>query len=271
MQDNPRASAGTAPTLAPDWIASVMDFHRVAYSVVGQARYDAIERIGLMATSGGFGTPMFASAAGGTTDGAERCVCVIGDKICVSGTGTDGAADCLANPEPITTLRAAATFVGVAEPGTVAAEHDSPELGDIDRKLNVSAAVGETLGWWFALGDEVLAELFATPGALEPEEVTLWPGHFDIATAMGAPGSGELIGRASYGLSPGDHSHPEPYVYVGSWGEVDRSDSYWNDPNFAGASLPYQALAGVADPTAMVMEFLRTGYDKLTELASKAG
>ncbi len=212
-----------------------------------------------MVVEGGFGTPVF--PADGDESGPQRCVCVIGDQICV-GTGAAGASscdDCETTGEKITTLRAAAAFVGIDEPGTVAMEHDSPELGDIDRMLNISAQVGETLGWWFGLGAEVLAELVAQPGAVNAENVVLWPGHLDIATDIGDPAAG----RASYGLSPGDHSHDEPYVYVGAWNEVDRTESFWNDEHFAGASLAYQDLLGVADPKAMVMEFLLAGYNKL--------
>ncbi len=251
------SSGNSAPVLPDGWIDSVKDFHRVTYSVVGQARYSAVERFALTTTKGGFGTPLFA-ASNGT---GERCVCVVGDQICVA-TDPDNATDCCANgnasSEKITTLQAAAVFVGLEQPGTDAAEHDSPELGDINRQLNVSQQVGETLAWWFALGAEALGELVSTPGAIDPDEVTLWPGHFDIGTAIGV-----ASGRASYGLSPGDHAHSEPYVYVGPWGEVDTSDNYWNDEHFTGASLPYQELVGVADPTAKVREFLRTGYTKL--------
>ena len=263
-------SASSVPALTDGWIDSVKDYHRVAYAIVGQARYSAVERFALTSTNGGFGTPLFApggdaGAAGKTGAGSERCVCVVGDQLCVAtdtGAGTDCCAAGNAGCEQITTLRAAAVFAGLDQPGTDAAEHDSPELGNIDRKLNVSQQVGETLGWWYALGAEVLNELVSTPGAIDPDEVVLWPGHFDIATAIGAS-----AGRASYGLSPGDHSHPEPYVYVGPWAEVDINDDYWNDEHFTGASLPYQALAGVIDPTAMVREFLRTGYDKLNQSA----
>lgn len=250
MSNQMENNFGTAPELAEGWLDSVVDYHRLTYSVVAEARRVATGRFALCSRSDGFGTPPF------TED--DRSVWVSGDQICM---GTDAAATC----EPITTLRAGAEFVGIPEPGTTTAEHDSPELGDIDAQLKTSVQVGEALSWWFTLGDAVLRDLEAIPGAQEPEGVNLWPGHLDIATAVGVPAS-----RATYGLSPGDHSHSEPYVYVGAWVEVDRSDEYWNDENFSGASLPYRRLLGMADPAEMVREFLRTGYDKLTALSQSA-
>ncbi|MBW3667500.1 MAG: hypothetical protein KY394_07900, partial [Actinobacteria bacterium] len=92
-------------------------------------------------------------------------------------------------------------------------------------------------------------------------EVQLWPEHFDAATEMGDQEAGE---RASYGASPGDEDHPEPYIYVSAWGEIDRSDPYWNDEAFNGASLSYGELAEADDPVEKGLEFLLAGYRILT-------
>jgi hypothetical protein len=145
------------------------------------------------------------------------------------------------------------------EPGSAAAEHDSPELDDLDRRLATRAEVGDFLGDWFGFATAQLEELRATTGATA-DRVQLWPGHFDAAIAIGDDSAGAL---ATYGFSPGDHDHPEPYVYVAAFGDVDRSVDFWNEPGFAGASLPYAELLAAPDDYERAGRFLRTGLDLL--------
>ncbi|MFZ0014315.1 MAG: hypothetical protein WAL25_09395, partial [Acidimicrobiia bacterium] len=90
--------------------------------------------------------------------------------------------------------------------------------------------------------------------------VQLWPEHFDPATELGDSEKGQ---RASFGASPGDDAHPMPYVYVSPWGEVDRSERYWNDDAFGGSSLGYGELASSDDPVGMAVDFLLEGYRRL--------
>jgi hypothetical protein len=78
---------------------------------------------------------------------------------------------------------------------------------------------------------------------------------------MGSYDAGQ---RASYGASPGDDGHPEPYLYVAAWGEIDRSDSFWNDEAFNGASLPYRDLLAAEDQRRAGLTFLRDGFTLLT-------
>ena len=228
------------PSLPSDYASALFDFHRLAYSVVAETRYQCNGKFGLRYVRGGFGTPFF---------GNDVQVRVTGDRLVVQQAGQARAA-------PITTLREAGEFVGAA-PGTTAAEHDSPELGDIDRPLNTRADVGDFLGAWFGLATAALEDLRFSPGVVDPERVQLWPGHFDPAIAAGDAESGR---RATYGFSPGDHSHDEPYIYVAAWGEVDRSDPFWNEEDFNGASLPFRDLVSADDHYAAAVAFLRTGY-----------
>ena len=230
--------------LPPDYPTALFDFHRLAYSVVAEARYQCNGKFGLRYVRGGFGTPFY---------GDDVQVRVIGDQLVIQQAGRARAA-------PITTLREAGEFVGVA-PGTTAAEHDSPELGDIDRPLDGRAEVGEFLGAWFGLATAALEELRFSPGVVDPERVQLWPGHFDPAIAAGSAESGR---RATYGFSPGDHSHDEPYIYVAAWGNVDRSDPFWNEQDFNGASLSYRSLHVVEDHYGAAVDFLRDGYARLS-------
>lgn len=231
------------PTLPDDYLPAVLDFHRLAYSVVAESRYQTNGKFGLRYTMGGFGTPFF---------GDDAQVRVVGDRLVVQEAGE-------ARSTVIRTLRQAAEFVGI-HPGTTAAEHDSPELGDLNRTLDTRAEVGDFLGAWFGLAFAALEELRFTPGAVNPERVQLWPGHFDAAIAVGDADTGR---RATYGFSPGDHAHDEPYIYVGAWGSVDKSDSYWNEENFNGASLSYNRLAASDDHYAAALDFMRSGYIRL--------
>ncbi len=218
-------------------------FHRLAFAVVAEARRVANTKFGLRYTHGGYGTPFF---------GADEQVRIEGTTLVRQ---TAEAVDTL----PITTIRAAADFVGVA-PGTEAAEHDSPPLGDVDEVLEVSDASGEFLGDWFGFAWAVLEELRLTEGAADVDRLQLWPGHFDPALAMG---DAEAGGRATYGMSPGDQSSDEPYLYVGAWGDVDSDDPFWNATSFNGALLSYPDLRAATDPHAAALEFFRTGYAKL--------
>ena len=235
------------PSLQSGYPSALFDYHRLAYSVVAEARYQCNGKFGLRYVRGGFGTPFF---------GEDAQVRVEGGRLVVQEAGQ-------ARSAAITTLREAGEFVGV-EPGTAAAEHDSPELGDIDRPLDARAEVGEFLGAWFGLAAAALEELRFSPGVVDPERVQLWPGHFDPAIAAGDAEAGR---RATYGFSPGDRSHHEPYIYVGAWGDVDRSDEFWNEQGFNGASLPLSALAAADDHYATAVGFLKGGYTRLSGLA----
>ncbi len=242
---------GLLAELPDDYLVSVEDYHRLAYAVVGEARRVATGRFGLRSLSDGFGTPVFEVTMGRA--GEMECqVWVGGDELFATEGGT-------LRSTHITTLTAAADFAGVS-PGTEAREHDSPELGDVERWLRVSPEMGAHLATWFRLGKQALGQMHELPGAAEPDEIQLWPGHFDIATAIGDAAAGT---RATYGLSPGDAAHPFPYAYVGPWGEVDRSDPYWNDGAFGGASLPYAEIIAAADPASAVFEFLYAGFDSI--------
>ncbi len=64
-----------------------------------------------------------------------------------------------------------------------------------------------------------LGEFYAFVEAALPAAGQLWPEHFDLATE---------VNEVNYGGSPGDATHPEPYLYVGPW---DRSDTTgFDDP-----------------------------------------
>ena len=227
----------------PEEFGSTRDaLHQIAYFAMGPARYQATGRMGLRATPGGFGTPEFAG----------RVARVQGDLLVHEQDGNSAS-------QNITTVRNAARFFGVDYVVHWYQEIKDPlEPMDPDVQLEIDEPSVLALGDWFGFGSEVLEELRrrAEPGD-EASLVQLWPEHFDPATEMGPEAEGR---RASYGASPGDPAHSEPYVYVSAWGEIDRSNPYWNDRAFNGSSLGYRELASSPDPSERALEFLLEGY-----------
>ncbi len=88
----------------------------------------------------------------------------------------------------------------------------------------------------------------------------MWPEHFDIAFEAGREAADM---RATYGASPGDDEHREPYVYVGPW-TAEVSGELWNATGFRGAELGYVELLGADDPEILAIEFMRSRYAALT-------
>jgi hypothetical protein len=216
--------------------------HQIAFFVLGPVRYEAVGRMGLQPAPGGFGTPEF--------DG--RLTRVEGETL------VDEQADQIAS-QTISTVRAAAEFVGIEyQVNWYEDFHDPPAPLDPDSPLDVDDTAARALGEWFNFGFEVLGLLRGHSD--DASEVQLWPEHFDAATELGSEEKGQ---RASYGASPGDGSHHEAYLYVSAWGEIDRSNRYWNDESFNGASLGYSALMSAADPVDAALDFLLEGYRSL--------
>jgi hypothetical protein len=207
--------------------------HALAEHVLAPCRHAANGKIGLRFTYHGFGTPFFAD---------DRQVRVE-DGVLVDGD----------RRHRLTTLRAACEFLGT--PGGAPAGVYTPTTPfDLDTALTVETDAAVALGHWFGFITGLVEQLRAEAGpdddATRPQ---LWPEHFDLAIALGPPGT-----RANYGGSPGDEAHAEPYLYVGPFGP--RTGSSWNEP--FGASLSYQAILAGADPLA----FFRRGRELLRHL-----
>ncbi|HWL50588.1 MAG TPA: hypothetical protein VNT92_11980 [Acidimicrobiia bacterium] len=219
--------------------------HQLAFYAVAPARYAVEERMGLRATPGGFGTPEYGDGRVSRIEGS----------LLVQETGDSVAT------QHISTIRAAAEFFGVGYDVDWFTEFKDPLAPmDPDRPLKVEEAPATALGAWFAFGFEILEGLRGHGDASdEVSEVQLWPEHFDPAIEMGNEGA-----KASYGASPGDRGHIEPYLYVSAWSEIDPDNPYWNDRNFNGASLPFTALLEAADQSRVALEFFLEGYRILT-------
>ena len=216
--------------------------HQIAFYALAPARYAVAGKMGLRATPDGFGTPPY-------DDRVSR----VEGNLLVHEQGGNIAT------QPITTIRAAAEFFGVGyEVEWYTDFRDPLPAMDPDRPLKVGETPSSALGEWFGFGFEVLEELRGHGDEADAvSEVQLWPEHFDAATEMG---SEELGQRASFGASPGDAGHLEPYLYVAAWSEVDRSDPYWNDRHFNGASLPFTALLEAEDQSRVALDFFLAGY-----------
>lgn len=231
----------------PDGFVATRDaLHQVAFFAVAPTRYLAEGRMGLKPTPGGFGTPEF--------DGSVARV--EGDTLVFE--RNDEVAT-----QVVSTIREAARFFGHEYRVEWYADfHDPLDPMDPDRQLEVDDVAARALGQWFHFGFTILEDLRSRAGAqAEASEVQLWPEHFDPATELGNLEAGK---RASYGASPGDGGHPLPYVYVAPWGDVDRSNPFWNDDSFGGASLSYADLIAADDPTEAAVSFLLQGYRILT-------
>jgi hypothetical protein len=110
--------------------------------------------------------------------------------------------------------------------------------------LEVDPEAAARLADWYAFGDGVLRALGGEP--------VLWPEHFDIAIELGP---------ATYGFSPGDAQHADPYAYVVPWNPVDGE--LWQADGFRGAELTYSELLTTPDPGAAALDFFTTRKEAL--------
>jgi hypothetical protein len=216
---------------APPDLARTRDaLHAVAEHVLAPARVQATgNEIALEATPGGFGTPAFPDGGLVRVEGAAL---VVRDA-----SGRERAA-------PITTLRAAGALAGL--------DSELP-----DETLTVDPAAADFLGAFYAFAWDALERLRA--GARDPSAVHLWPEHFDAAIDAGDEAAGT---RATFGASPGDQHHPEPYLYVAPWATPEAS-ALWNAKGFAGAELGWASLVAERDPPAAALAFWEAARDAL--------
>jgi len=231
-------STGTLAPLPAAFETTRDALHRLAVYVISPAQRLANGEIILRATPGGFSTFPY--------DG--HVVGVDGTELVVDGART-----------PIGSLSAAAAAVGIAPDLGQQEQFDVPPHGDPDAPLAVEPEASRALGTWYAFATDVLEALRAE--AEEGDDTTIvriWPEHFDAAIDMG---DGDAGRRATYGASPGDRHHAEPYLYASPW--AGRIDGFFDDPGFRGAARTYSQLAAAADPRAAAIEFLAEARDRV--------
>jgi hypothetical protein len=228
---------GPLAALPDGFAVTVASLHRVAEELVAPARKPDNE-IALEPTAGGFGTPEF------EFEGAPHRVRVEGVELVHSVGGLEHRA-------PLTSLATGASIVSDLLP---------PGAAPSGEPLRIDPDAARVLAGWYAFGAAVLAHLVSLAARGEhPTPPILWPEHFDIAVEIGDEAGGW---RATYGLSPGDENHPEPYLYVAPWtGTV--SGSLWTARGFGGAELGYRDLLSEPDPRTAAVVFFTTRWDLL--------
>jgi hypothetical protein len=227
------------PGPLPDRFAeTVGELHRLAVYVVSPAQRLVNGEIVMRASPGGFAT----------FDFGGRTVAIDGDELVVDGIR-----------HPITTLRCAAAAVGI-EPDVGQQElFDVPPHGDLDEPLRVDATAALVLGEWYGYVSAALEDVCALAGPSDDaSSVRIWPEHFDAAVDIGDEAASH---RATYGGSPGDGQHDEPYLYVSPW--AGRIDPFFDDPGFAGASRTLAQLCGM--PAGAGREFFREARRRIIE------
>jgi hypothetical protein len=195
----------TAMTADPALVATRRALHALAEHVIAPLRVQATgNEIALRPRPNGFGTPELPEGGWVGTDGTD-----------LVRVDADGARE----TTRITSLLDAADFVGL----------DDAASSLTDAPLEIHAGAADILAEAWATGEEALLA-FGGP-ATTP---ILWPEHFDIAIEHD---------EATYGLSPGDDDHPEPYAYISLWSPpadlVTGPSSFWNAVGFIGAERPW--------------------------------
>ncbi len=210
-----------APEADPTLVTTRRALHALAAQVISPLRVQATgNEIALTVRPGGFGTPDLPEGGWVGVDGTE-----------LVRVDADGARETTA----ITSLLEAADFVGL----------DDAASALTDAPLEVHAGAAQVLAEAWASGAEALE-------AFGGEDATpiLWPEHFDVAIDLG---------EATYGVSPGDDAHPEPYAYISLWspppGLKTGPSTFWNAVGFTGAERPW------TDDVDEIVAFFRAGPD----------
>jgi hypothetical protein len=213
----------------PTLVTTRLALHALAEQVISPLRVQATgNEIALQVRPGGFGTPELPEGGWVGVRGTD-----------VVRVDADGAEERAA----ISSLLDAARFVGL----------DVAATGLTDDPLEVHAGAATILADTWARGEEALTTF--AEHARDPSPPILWPEHFDVAIEAGAEADGT---RATYGVSPGDADHPEPYAYVGPWKAPPETgpSTFWNATAFTGAERP-------ADDPDEIAAFFRAADDKL--------
>lgn len=120
--------------------------------------------------------------------------------------------------------------------------------GAVFEEASQRAELAELASWFVAL-DGILAvfgvELGANRLVTEVTAARVWPHHFDLGL-LASLREGQGIDSIGVGMSPGDETFDQPYLYVNAypWPEpfVPRGSelppgAFWNDRGFHGAAL----------------------------------
>ena len=195
--------------LPPSYATTRDALHRLAVYVISPAQRLVNDEIVMRPTPGGFSTFPF--------DG--RVIGVAGDQLVIDGSR-----------QPIGSLNQAAAAVGIQPDVGQAEQFDVPPPATSTSSWP-STPRGDRARRVVRVRGDLLEELRRGPARRRPPPVQIWPEHFDIAVDSGDQDAGR---RATYGASPGDRHHDEPYLYASPW--AGRIDPFFGDPAFKGAS-----------------------------------
>lgn len=223
--------------LPESFIAARDGMHALAEHVLAPARFRADGNIGLVPTTGGFGTPTFGDGERVRVEAIE----LVHER---PGTTTRVG---------LTTLGTAAQFVGV-ELGVPTGVYTTSTPSAPDLSIALDADAARVLAAWIAFADSLLADLCETYAAHDHTGRTLWPEHFDLACELGDADAGT---RANYGASPGDEGIAEPYLYVGPRDAGHRTGKLAAYP--FGAAITYSELNAATDAKGAGMDFFLEG------------
>jgi hypothetical protein len=230
-----------------DYPRARIALQRVATHVMARSRFSADGRLGLRVTPSGIATPAY---------GDNREVLrVVGGTLIHELQGGDGAKSRVAEIAG-RTLQELAEFAGADLESSFSAGRDPPALGDVNAPMRLDPHLAADVMAWLRVGAEAIDRLL--PSFVEPSVVQLWPEHFDVAVDLAT-----AHGRVNLGASPGDSGHPDPYLYVGPWGE-DRpgETSFWNAP--FGALLDGRRVLVESDRVGAAAAFFQYGLDLLS-------
>ncbi|MGI9480253.1 MAG: hypothetical protein ACR2PI_26370 [Hyphomicrobiaceae bacterium] len=108
------------------------------------------------------------------------------------------------------------------------------------------------LSGWYGIAHEALTSFAARIANLSPgpSPVRCWPHHFDIATYVSLEiGDAETARGIGVGLSPGDESYDQPYLYINPWPHLHANvlpdlprPGHWHTQGFVGAIATADAI-----------------------------
>jgi hypothetical protein len=242
-------------TLPADWPEQREALRCIATHLLARARFEASGRFSLEPTVGGFGTPTFT-----TPDGSFRRLrtTVGAGAYLVDELVTSAGAETRHLPLFRTTIAEVADAIGVDLDADFSAGDDTSELGDPHRELDVDPSAVIVIADWYAVGSLAIDKSVNVLTARAPGVARVWPEHFDLGTDIQvAPGR-----RCNLGASPGDEWHPDPYLYVGPWGdERPGDDGFWN-ASF-GAVRGYADIVDTGAPLFTATAFFHDGIQRL--------
>jgi hypothetical protein len=140
------------------------------------------------------------------------------------------------------------------------------ERGEEERReplpSDVDPAATARLGDLYGFACSVLEQVRADESEADSSIVRIWPEHFDIAIELGDEAGGK---RATYGVSPGDEAHDEPYLYVTPFETGIASGEGWNATGFPGAELHYSELLSAEEQRRTALDFFADRYRAIQE------